>query len=73
MTTSALDDVRAGGGGEPGERGGIAPTKAFTWLLLTAGALGLLASFALTNGKFAVLLQALRPPHHVGHGLRRPS
>ncbi|WP_329361104.1 Vitamin K epoxide reductase [Streptomyces sp. NBC_00669] len=63
MTTSALDQVRADGGDELQEQGRIVPTKAFTWLLLTAGALGLLASFALANGKFALLQHAVDLHH----------
>lgn len=57
MTTSALDEPRTDG--EPVDRRqeGITASKPFTWLLLICGALGLWASFVITNDKF-VLLQA---------------
>lgn len=58
MTTSALDEPRTDG--EPVDRGpqeGLAAGKPLAWLLLICGALGLWASFVITNDKF-VLLQA---------------
>ncbi|WP_328461533.1 vitamin K epoxide reductase family protein [Streptomyces sp. NBC_00448] len=65
MTTSALDETRTDGDREPQEPGGIAPTKAFTWLLLISGVLGLVASFVITNDKFVLLQNTVegKPTH----------
>jgi uncharacterized membrane protein len=57
MTTSALDDdTRTDGGSEQRQApDGIAAGRAYTWLLLVCGALGLLASFVITDDKFKLL------------------
>ncbi|MBM9509768.1 vitamin K epoxide reductase family protein [Actinacidiphila acididurans] len=57
MTTSALDETTRtdGGSDEPGVPGGVAAGRAFTWLLLICGALGLVASFVITDDKFKLL------------------
>ncbi|CAG7655228.1 vitamin K epoxide reductase family protein [Actinacidiphila bryophytorum] len=56
MTTSALDETRTDGESEQRPAAdGIAAGKPFTWLLLISGALGLLASFVITDDKFRLL------------------
>lgn len=55
MTTSALDETRTDGDRDPEATGGIGAGRALTWLLLVSGALGLLASFVITNDKFDLL------------------
>ncbi|MFI0942120.1 vitamin K epoxide reductase family protein [Streptomyces sp. NPDC021020] len=56
MTTSALDETRTSGESAPRPASeGIVAGKAFTWLLLICGALGLLASFVITDDKFKLL------------------
>ncbi|WP_037914516.1 vitamin K epoxide reductase family protein [Actinacidiphila yeochonensis] len=57
MTTSALDETLTDEGRGPvsGGDGTLAPGKAFTWLLLVCGVLGLWASFVITNDKFELL------------------
>lgn len=55
MTTSALDDTRTDGDRDPEVPDGIVASRAFTWLLLVCGALGLLASFVITDDKFKLL------------------
>jgi uncharacterized membrane protein len=65
MTTSALDDTRTDGGSEQRPATDITAGKAFTWLLLISGALGLLASFVITNDKFVLLQNTVdgKPTH----------
>jgi uncharacterized membrane protein len=55
MTASALDEPRTHGDREPEASGGLAAGRAFTWLLLICGALGLVASFVITDDKFKLL------------------
>ncbi len=55
MTTSALDETRTDGDRDPEVPDGIVASRAFTWLLLVCGALGLLASFVITDDKFKLL------------------
>ncbi|MEE4542911.1 vitamin K epoxide reductase family protein [Streptomyces sp. V4-01] len=55
MTASALDEPRTDGDRDPQAPGGLAAGKAFTWLLLICGALGLVASFVITDDKFKLL------------------
>ena len=55
MTTSALDEKRTDGESEQLPAEGIAAGKPFTWLLLICGALGLVASFVITDDKFKLL------------------
>ncbi|WP_031515358.1 vitamin K epoxide reductase family protein [Streptomyces sp. NRRL F-5123] len=56
MTTSALDETRTSGESAPRPAAeGIVAGKAFTWLLVICGALGLLASFVITDDKFKLL------------------
>lgn len=64
MTTSALDETRTDGDREPREPEGIAPSKAFTWLLLICGALGLVASFVITDDKFKLLQAKVDGKHY---------
>ncbi|BBA96012.1 putative integral membrane protein [Actinacidiphila reveromycinica] len=65
MTTSALDETRTDDDHAPQGPSGIVPSKAFTWLLLVSGALGLLASFVITNDKFVLLQNTVdgKPTH----------
>lgn len=55
MTASALDEPRTHGDREPEASGGLAAGRAFTWLLLICGALGVVASFVITDDKFKLL------------------
>ncbi|WP_405579153.1 vitamin K epoxide reductase family protein [Streptomyces sp. NBC_01190] len=55
MTTSALDEKRTDGDSEERPAEGIAAGRAYTWLLLICGALGLLAAFVITDDKFKLL------------------
>jgi uncharacterized membrane protein len=56
MTTSALEDgTRTDGGSQRPAPDGIAAGRAYTWLLLVCGALGLVASFVITDDKFKLL------------------
>jgi uncharacterized membrane protein len=64
MTTSALDETRTDGDPGPREPEGIVSGKAFTWLLLICGALGLVASFVITDDKFKLLQSKIDGTHY---------
>jgi uncharacterized membrane protein len=55
MTTSALDETRTSGDEQHEPQEGIGAGRAFSWLLVVCGALGLLASWVITIDKFKLL------------------
>ncbi|WP_431960593.1 vitamin K epoxide reductase family protein [Actinacidiphila sp. bgisy160] len=55
MVTTAVDTARTDSGSQESAGGLIGAGRAFTWLLVVCGALGLLASWVITIDKFKLL------------------
>lgn len=55
MTTSALDETRTDGGERQQPADGIGAGRAFSWLLVICGVLGMVAAFVITDDKFKLL------------------